>query len=455
MTTHYSCCIEKSSKLLQSLVDNDDNDNTDDNIQLQTLFEAFASNKQLHITSKAMNNMLSKFNRLHDLHVFTDFKPPNSQEYFCKQLNLLLIVDFILTFFKNGDTSINIQSITTEFIFDFFCKLGDFYAFLNYLDVDESILNYLKYMLILYLLQLERPVIEIHFQYCIETLDEFFRNEIMTLAFRHIKYSNLGFDFNMLQRFHEDFTPEYFRTYCHKHDYNAPEYDYLNDYFNKCAYSLIITKNVLKDVPNPRPQPDNYSTRRFRERNVLEFDDNDSNYDSDEGSEDEWTPMVKRWCPVIESTHPKYEEYKQLFCFRKYQQHKRKVDTTMDYIKHVCRHIQINQYTDFEPNNTELHILQIKTILNCLPKDAMNFEKSVFDAIWNIACEHGHLTILENLIVSKNGNVSSDLINDAMSSPNRDVIKMLQRLAKQYTHIKTILHHNMSSPCYEPKITFF
>ena len=161
--------IEKTSKIINLMIDDycvEDDTSTDMNSlenweeKIKFMFDNFSYNKKLSINYSIVKDLFKSFNKIYKSGYFASFKPPIIQEYFCKQLNNLLIIDFILTFFRVDNNIINLKSINDQFINDFFIKLGDFYNFMDYLDVDEYFVNYLKYILVLYAFQLDRNIIE-------------------------------------------------------------------------------------------------------------------------------------------------------------------------------------------------------------------------------------------------------------------------------------------------------
>jgi hypothetical protein len=183
--------ILKTSKFIRSIFFDDEiNDgymeegDIDYGNESRILFNTFSSNKSLKIDYGTIDDFLIKFDILYKSDFFMSFKEPLVQEYFCQQLNFLLLIDFILSFFRTNNKVFDVKKINTAFIFDFFVKLCDFYSFMNFLDVDYKFVDYLKYMITLYTLQLRREVIEKNFHYNIEILDNFFANEIMPKVFQ-------------------------------------------------------------------------------------------------------------------------------------------------------------------------------------------------------------------------------------------------------------------------------
>ena len=206
--------ILKTSKFIRSIFDDEINDgymeegDIDYGNESRLLFNTFSSNKSLKIDYGTIDDFLIKFDILHKSDFFISFKEPLVQEYFCQQLNFLLLIDFLLSFFRTNNKAFDVKKINTSFIFDFFVKLCDFYSFMNFLDVDYKFVDYLKYMITLYTLQLRREVIEKNFHYDIEIIDNFFANEIMPKVFQEIKYRNMNDFVNKIEKFDTTFEKE-------------------------------------------------------------------------------------------------------------------------------------------------------------------------------------------------------------------------------------------------------
>jgi hypothetical protein len=238
--------ILKTSKLIKSAHEDEDDydpDNIDYDFEFSMLYNVFATNKNLKIDFDIAKDYLGKFEKLHVSGVFKNFQKPSIQEYFCQQLNYLLLIDFMLSFFRVSDKTFNITNITTHFIFDFFGKLGDFFNLLLFLDVDDNVINYLKYMITLYILQLDRDFIEKHYYYCIDILDEFFVNVIMPDVLKEFNFNSMFEAYEPIKKLKEcKQTADIVNEYNENNDYDSDKYVFLNSYFkyDKWGYSQLI-----------------------------------------------------------------------------------------------------------------------------------------------------------------------------------------------------------------------
>lgn len=468
--------IESSSKLIKSLY------NEDDDVDLKTLdyrdeakklFSTFFTSKQLSIDLDSLDYFFDKFNKIHKSGVFINFNPPMIQEYFCKQLNFLLIIDFIITFFKADDENFNIKQINTQFIFDFFVKLGDFYNFMNYLDVEECFVNYLKYMLTLYACQLDRNIIEDKYYSFIYIIDDFFKNEIMPDVFYSIKYKNYDHLKDLVKGYCTKF-PNEINYYNKNINYQDSCYDYLDDLFvlNKTWNNIplnVSTKTKTIEVPNPNPPPpiNNTYTETFNEtfnegteidNNEVDEDDYYSDYDSDSDDDyqytgRQWTPTIKKHVPLIENIDPNYEEYRKIFVLRNYQKSKFEYDTVRSEIEIMCRNIQLKKYDDFEPENKGIEILKIKTILGII-LDYNELTDNAYNILFGLACEFGHTEIVKELIKKKNGAIGNLNFEKAQTSPNREISKYLEENKTKFSELNNLFKKYKDANYHETKIRF-
>ena len=133
-----------------------------------------------------------------------------------------------------ASNAFDFKSVTSQFLFTFFVNLGDFYTYMNYLDVDESLISYLKYMMTLYCLELDRPIIEHHFCNIVGILDDFFVNEILPQVFKEENYNNYNYvddKIKCTQKI-ESAYPEYIKTYDDNINYNSDENKHLDRLFS-------------------------------------------------------------------------------------------------------------------------------------------------------------------------------------------------------------------------------
>ena len=439
--------IEKSSKLIKTIYDEDDDDSDtlDYSVEIKNLFNAFSNGKKLTINFDQVVIFLDKFNKIHKNEIFKNFYPPLVQEYFCKQLNFLLIIDFILTFYKVDDINFDVKKLSTQVIFDFFINLGDFYNFMNYLDVDESFLNYLKYMIILYSFQLDRNIIEEKFFYFVSILDEFLQNVIMPELFRNIRYKNVNSLTSDFKECKYKFSKE-IDDYDDKLCYNGEAYAFLDDLFfinSYCCPLPINVKTKTIEIVNPRPRP---------LQGLYYSEDEDEYYDNYEDNYWQWTPTIKKTVPVIENDDPNFEEYKKLFALRNYQKIKTLYDEVIKEIKTISGSLQLNKYDAFEPENTSIEIMKIKTILGCM-LDYTNISINDCQILFGLACEYGHLEIVNALICKTKGDIGDTNFEKALMSPNRAIRrylvenKALNKLNEMFTKYEKVNY-------YEPKIKF-
>lgn len=466
--------IEKTSKFIKSMYDEEEIDffdTLDYGFEIKILFNTFSSNKKLSIDFDNVADFLDRFNKLHKNGVFTSFKPPLVQEYFCKQLNFLLIIDFILTFFKVDDKHFDVKKINTQFIFDFFIRLGDFYNFMNFLDVDEYFVNYLKYMLILYSFQLDRDVIEDKYCYIIEILDQFLRNDIMPMVFSDIQYKGLNHIVKINEEYEKKFAKE-FKDYDTRLCYDGEAYSFLDELFNLSKNweglpTSISVKNKTIEVLNPQPPPIGYNPPPIghnvyqpQVENDYDYDDDDDYYSDDDyyysGSSNRhqiWTPTIIKQVPVIENEDPNFEEYRKLFIFRNYQKSKLEYDNIKNEIKIMCVPLQVKKYDSFEPANNSPKILKVKTILGCI-LDYSKISGNDYNTIFGLACEYGHIEIVKALLDLKGGDIGGNNFEHAQASPNRDIPKYLLECKTKYKKLGELFTKYKDVNYYEPKIRF-
>lgn len=453
--------IEKTSKFIKSMYDEEDIDffeTLDYRFEVKMLFNTFSNNKKLSIDIDNVVDLLNRFNKLHKNDVFTTFKPPLVQEYFCKQLNFLLIVDFILTFFRVDDKHFDVKKINTRFIFEFFVRLGDFYNFMNFLDVDECFVNYLKYMIVLYSFQLDRDVIEDTYYQFVSILDDFFRNEIMQMVFSDIKSKQLDNIICQNGEYEKKFAKE-IKDYDGRLCYNGEAYSFLDELFSMSKLwnglpigASVKTKTI--EVLNPVPPPVEHNVYQPQ----FESDDDDDYYSDDDycgdsSSRQRWTPTIKKQVPVIEKEDPNFEEYRKIFIFRNYQKSKIEYDNIRNEIKTMCVPLQLKKYDAFEPTNNSIEIIKVKTIIGCV-LDYSGISEYDCNIIFGLACEYGHIDIIKALLDKKNGNIGGTNFEKAQSSPNRDIPKYLLECKTKYKKLEELFTNYKDVIYYEPKIRF-
>ena len=422
------------------------------------LFNTFSSNKVLKIDYGTIDDFLIKFEILHKGDFFKSFKEPMVQEYFCQQLNFLLLIDFILSFFRTNNKSFDVKKINTAFIFDFFVKLGEFYSFMNFLDVDDKFVDYLKFMITLYTLQLRREVIEKNFHYDIEIIDNFFANEIMPKVFQEIKYRNMNDFVNKIEKFDTTFEKE-LKEYNPKINYNKEEFEFLDNMFslsynwNGAPTLKVKTTEVIVDNPTPPP------INNYNNVEIGSDSENDSDYYSDDdyyggsSSRNRWTPTIKKNIPNIEENDPNYKLHRTSFIFKQYQKLRDDYDSLLKEVRIICSGMRIKDYDNFVPHDISKDIIKVKTIIG-VSLDFKPMDTYTTKDVFNLACEYGHLEIVKNYVEFKNGDLTETNIEKAAASPNREILKFLKDSGSKYKKLNTTLSHFKDTNFYEPKIRF-
>lgn len=426
--------ILKTSKLIKSMFEDEINDGEeiDYKLEMQTLFNMFSSNKQLKITFKNVEQFLIKFDIFYKNNYFKTFVVPSIQEYFCKRLNTLLIIDFVISFFKTINNSFNINTDADDkLITNLFTKLGDFFSFMNYLDVDEDFMNYLKYMLTLYLIQKDRPFIEDNFRYSIEILDDFFRNDIITKLCHEYVFHNNKFTFyqNILRDF-----PEEFKEYNKDIDYTSKEYDFLSSLFYMCT--TWMDRTMVEPVTKEEVVPDN-------EEVEYDSDDSDMTYDSAYDTYCKKHHHIEH-IPIIKSTDDNYILYRKQFIFRSYQ----KSERVNKQFFNTINHLKISEYSKLHLNDKcediYYEILKLQTVLG-LKIDVQSIEYDHFkEKTYELACKFGHFEIAKQYIVQlkdKDKLLSMNMIEKAAMSPNLEIMKFIQTIINQSEYLKNKFSH--------------
>jgi len=473
--------ILKTSKFIRSIFDDEINDgymeegDIDYGNESRILFNTFSSNKSLKIDYGTIDDFLTKFDILYKSDFFMSFKEPLVQEYFCQQLNFLLLIDFILSFFRTNNKVFDVKKINTAFIFDFFVKLCDFYSFMNFLDVDYKFVDYLKYMITLYTLQLRREVIEKNFHYNIEILDNFFANEIMPKVFQEITYKNLNDLSNKIVNFNKMFEEE-LKDYNSTTNYINEEFLFVDNIFllnyGWTQVPTIRVKTTEVEVMNPNPPPFNFNNNEDTDEDDNDTADDDtadddtddddtadiSDYYSDEddnyygsSSRNTWTPTIKKQIPNIEENDTNYKVHRNIFIFKHYQKLKNEYDSLIREVRIACSSIKIKAYDDFMPHDNTNDIIKVKSIIG-IKLDLNSVDKSIINNVYDIACEYGHLEIVKSYVEFKNGDLDYISIRKAAASPNREILKFLKDSCKQYKKLDKIFHQFKDATFYEQKI---
>lgn len=313
----------------------------------EIMFHAFAAQLPIHYACD-IKPLLNKFNVMYKSNLFREFMMPSITEYFCKHLNYLLLIDFILSFFKIEEPSFNVQSITTEFIFRFFVQVSHVFNFANYLDLDEAFVKYLKSMLTLYLLQLDRPIIELHFKDTIPILDEFFVNEI----FKEVYFLNI----KNVDTYH--LAVRNSRLYKELYAEELKDYD----------MSSFSSSSLPQDFVDPLFTTDyfNGTVNVITTRVYNESDDESDNGLDDDLDEDDYTNYISPYTEVkaIEETDPMYNTYKKMYICKQYHTYLCHIDRCLNIFKRISLYIKISSYDSFYPSPSDECIIQIEDPLD-------------------------------------------------------------------------------------------
>lgn len=454
----------KTSKFIQSMFEEDINEgiinlkDIDFKQESKLLFDLFSSNKKLKIDYKIVDEFLINFDILYINNVFKSFKHPLVQEYFNKELNTLLLIDFILSFFRAINKTFDVKNINTMFIFNFFVKLGDFFSFMNYLDVDDNFVNYLKFMITLYCLQLERNVIDNNFQNSIEIIDYFFANEILPKVFEETKYTNTSDFVHKIKNFNELFEKE-LKSYNPNMNYTGHESDFLDNMF-KLSYfhntPSLAVKTTSVEVVNPRAAP--VIVINHNEDIPTDYNsdgDSDGEYDDDgQWHTENWTPTIMKEIPNIEESDPNYNSYRMKVIFKGYQKLQNDYNNKVKAVRMMCSGMRINDYVDFLPDNNTREIVKAKTIIG-IQLDFNTIDNFSAEDVYNIACEYGHFEIAKAYIELKNGDLIHTHIRKAAESPNKKILNYLKNKSETCKHLKDLFKGNSSNPYFlDPKIRF-
>lgn len=425
-----------------------------------TLFVLFSSNKRLSITVDTVMDFAEKFDALYQTDFFTSFKPPIEEEYFCQQLNFLLLIDFIMSFFKVNNPSFDVKTINTQFIFEFFVNLGEFFSFTNYLDVDHTVTDYLKFMITLYALQLDRDVIERHFHNDIEILDNFFAYEVMPKLFNKIHYK----DIDALPLKCDGMLKVYktaISAYKPHIDYSTAEYSDTDAmfvlHFRWDHRPEITTKKKTVMIPNPDPM-DSDSDDSFYDYSGGDYN---GDYPGDDGYTGNYgwrrTPEIISYVNVIEPTDPAYSGHFEKFVCKQYHALRLQYDALLKEVRNLCADIRIKDYAQFLPDDFSEYAAMLKTIIG-VPLDLNKFNKKYIGKCYEVACQYGHLNVVQQLVPLYNDQLtlSKTQIGQAASSPNRQIFAYLKSKADQCPQLKKsleIFYENKNVLC-EPKIKF-
>ena len=300
--------ILHTSKLIRSTFEDEKEFNSD--IDFDTYLEQqFVDNYNLYrykdkISIKTIKRYIDIFDKLNmKLNIYTSFVKPELNEYFNPTLNRLLITDFLLSIIKLNDDPFlkHLKQLNFVDFFTIFIELSYFFDFVNFLDVDNDFLNYLKFHLVLFSISLNRASIDKHFGHISWILDEFFKHEVCSLLLERF---DMCHEKNEYYIFPLDVETNYnyiLKEFDLNIDYKTDEYKHLDNLFYIKYGRLHYQKrskwdNTIEDIIDVKCDKTNWRD--------VEYD-----YDSYYYGEK----------PKIKSSDPNYSTYIKQFMIRKYQ----------------------------------------------------------------------------------------------------------------------------------------
>jgi hypothetical protein len=454
--------IEKTSKVIQTMYE-DDEEEIDYEQEVINLFDRFKFGKQIKLNHENLKLFLKKFNVMYHAKIFQTFQKPSPLEYYCSELNYFLVIDFVLSFFRIDDKLFMIENVTNDLMFQFYVGLCEFFNFMHFLDVDDSFVNYLKYMITLYIIRLDRDTINTYFGSIMVILDEFFIYEIIKPLIAE-RFRDNGRIEILRERISN------FDAVQNKYDKNVnylcKENDFVNDIFN--LYGDVKYHWVTVPCGPDEEYSDSDSD------SDSDYNESDSVSESNSAPEVEIIPRQRtatKYLPMIEKSDPKYEEYFRLFNNRMYQVSYEELNSIMNNNNELCNLLVngICSYNDIDLKNflydCDKHhtdkkiqqLLDLKIILNIMTDndyEYINKNYSVYiDKAFTLCCEYGNLNVLKRLDVmnnfTKNRFVSRyDQAAEAASSPNRELT------AYVFNYIDIDEFKNRYPDYSEPKIVF-
>ena len=321
-------------------------------------------------------------NNFEKMNLHLNFKEPKLEEYFNIELNRLLITDFIISYIKIEDCSKNISNITYNEIFEIFLDLSYLYDFLNYLDIDISLINYIKYMLVLFLITLKRETIDKYFEHISWNLDEFFKYDVV-----YQMYSKFDDEFyrnnTIIKNIKAKHGNKELLDYDNNVDYLSDEYKFLDDLF--VSYFHTIGGNI-----GVERQYTFKSNVNINDIDIHNFDFEDT-YDYDDISNFIDIEIYK-----IEKNDPNYDKYFKLFLFRTYKK-------SLQYIQNIrtdfrCAKIQIKNCEYFHnlPESCAYKYEFITFVRELLPSYKIENEH-ILHKIFNIAYDNSDINIIQKI----------------------------------------------------------
>jgi len=350
--------------------------NTFLNQQLSNSFNNYSNkNPSSRLTNQYITDYVNIFEQL-NLH--NNFEKPSLEEYFNKRLNFLLLMDFIISFDKNKKLQ------TPQHIFDFFLDLSHFYRFMSYLDVDAKFLEYIKYMLVLYLQSLNRATIDKYFHHISWELDEFFKFEVIREL--HIIYdTNLRSKQSIKQSFEKVYKSELAKE-SSKIDYTTADYNYLDDYFQVTSCNDIVRKFTIIEVPY----------------DVNESDDEDTDYNNYDPYGDDYYSATKKVRQYhIDCNDPLFKTNEEMFIYRTYQQTKKFLAEFEEILK--TSEVRIKDFTKFEelPNKSEHYKNLVLVYVGEGLSDYGIINNKERSNIFKLAYDMCHIDIVRDILMQK------------------------------------------------------
>ncbi len=482
--------ILRTSRFLNNLYENTDADEEvvkDYYADAFEHFKLFKSNKNLSISNDTLASFLNNFNALYQQELFDTFQKPELEEYFCKELRYLLIIDFVISFFKTATPSFDFKSVNTQMLFDFFVQLGDFYTFINFLDVDENFTTYLKYMLTLYCLDLYRDTIDTRFENIVGILDDFFVNEVLISLLKENNYYGYETRNNKLKEIKNKYAKE-IKTYNENINYEELIKQHnIDNLFElqtswgsssiEIRYDTLLIKlekkpprvNNNNQFNNDNGSDDNNSDDNNSDDNDSDDNDSDDNNsddnDSDDNNSDDYDDYDyddyygtndytydndgdkcrKEKAYRIDKSDPNYKKYYNIFVNALYKRILDEYNVAKHHIINISNQCRINDYNAIINEPIESIKEKINSYNNILIILGCEIRLDVFaklnqfnslDDLFRLACIYGNMSALNIILMKMNYNISFDQFCYAANSRNKKALEILINLTKSHPEIK-------------------
>lgn len=135
-----------------------------------------------------------------------------------------------------------------------------------------------------------------------------------------------------------------------------------------------------------------------------------------------WKPTIQKRVPRITSDDPNYNKYKELSIFQYYQQLQNEYNLLLKEVRTKCSSIKIKKYDAFLTDDHSECVIKAKAIIGISPEFKV-LDKQCQEKIYSIACEFGHLHIVNDYIAFKQGKLSQFEIEKAKHSHNVEISK--------------------------------